>query len=304
MQAWRLSAQNALSLDAPRIMGILNVTPDSFADGGKHGDVDLACDAAAAMVLAGADVLDIGGESTRPGASPVDEDEQVRRVVPVIARLRREQGPAARVPISVDTTRARVAEAALDAGADAINDQSAGLDDPAMLRLCARRGAGIVLMHRRSLPARDAYSDQYAPGDRPAYADVVHTVAAFLHERSTAAQEAGIAPEAIVVDPGLGFGKTVEQNLQLITRTDLLISLGFPVLSALSRKSFVGRVSLQRDSLPSERLAGTLACSLQHLAAGARLFRVHDVPEHREALAAAWACMAVRGPASPTPRCI
>lgn len=281
MNAWKL-ARCEIALDRPRILGILNVTPDSFADGGRYSDLAAAEIAALDMARQGADAIDIGGESTRPGSEPVDAEEQIRRVVPVVERLRR---VGLRIPVTVDTTLAAVAAAALDAGANGVNDVSAGRDDPAMFAVVASRGAGVVLMHRLVSPRADQYSDRYARA--PEYDDVVRDVGAFLRERVSAAVAAGVAREAIVVDPGLGFGKTVEQNLELLDRTAELDG-GMPLLSALSRKSFVGRVWLKRDSEPSERLAGTLAMSERHLRAGAMLFRVHDVAEHRRVLDAAW----------------
>ncbi len=192
------------------------------------------------------------------------------------------------LPITVDTTLAPVARAALDAGADAINDVAAATEDDAMLALAADRACALILMHRLAPPAADRFSDAYdAP---PAYpGGVVETVRGFLDARVRAAVRAGVPRSGIVIDPGLGFGKTVGQNLELIRRTGDLAPLGRPVLSALSRKSFVGRVGLGRDSTPAERLPATLALSVLHLQAGARLFRVHDVAEHRQALDAAWA---------------
>jgi dihydropteroate synthase len=235
----------------------------------------------------GASMLDIGGESTRPGAARVDEPEQIARVVPAI-RLIRAAHPD--VPISVDSTRVSVAAAALEAGADAVNDVSAGEEDSGMLALVASRGAGIILMHRLTAPEHDFYSDQYSAEPRytshqlDASGGVVDAVHQYLASRLEAARSAGIQPGSIVLDPGLGFGKTVVQNMELIRGTALLRALGRPVLSGLSRKSFVGRLGLGRDSVPAERLAPTLALSVVHCLAGARLFRVHDVREHVEAL--------------------
>lgn len=272
-------------------MAILNVTPDSFADGGRLGTPESAANAADVAVAAGADMLDIGGESTRPGAARVDVKEQIERVVPAI-RLIRARGIT--VPISVDTTRVAVAAAALDAGADAVNDVSAGVEDDGMLRLIAQHGAGVILMHRLAPPGSDSYSDRYSAS--PAYADVVGEVTRFLGERLAIAARAGLDPSSVMLDPGLGFGKSVEQNLELIGGTPSLRALGRPVLSALSRKSFVGRVGLDRESTPDERLASTLALSVVHYQAGARLFRVHDVREHVEALRAAARADRVRKP--------
>jgi dihydropteroate synthase len=277
---WQLSLRRRLWLDRPRIMAILNVTPDSFADAGRHFHTDAAVEAASRFVEEGADIIDVGGESTRPGAIRVPADEQIRRVVPVIRGIRALPGATGNVPLSVDTTLAEVAAAALDAGADAINDVSAGLEDACMLDLAARSGAGIVLMHRLMPPEQDSYSDRYLSEPRYSEAGVVADIRAFLAERAQAAEAAGVARECIVIDPGLGFGKTVKQNLALIDGTPEIVSLGYPVLSGLSRKSFVGRLTLARDSTPPERLEGTLRMSLRHWRAGASIFRVHDVHEH------------------------
>lgn len=274
-------------------MAIINLTPDSFYDGGAAGDSATdsapALHAAARAVADGADMVDLGAESTRPGASSVDESTQLARLLPVIRAIRASRHPAlAKIPISVDTTRAAVARAAIDTGADIINDVSAGTDDAQMLSVMAASQSGVILMHRLVKPAQDRFSDQYA--QPPRYQDVVTEVGEYLRQRVRAATEAGVRTESILVDPGLGFGKSVEDNLVLIRGTTRLLDIarqGAPVaglLSALSRKSFVGRVSLGRDSQPSERLPGTLALSIAHLHAGARIFRVHDVKEHVKAL--------------------
>jgi dihydropteroate synthase len=267
-------------------VAILNLTPDSFAGAGPHDDPARACALALAARAAGADAIDLGGESTRPGAARVAPAEQIARVVPALKAMRAERALDG-VPISIDTTRAPVAREALDAGADAINDVSGATEDPEILPLAAAHGAGVMLMHRLAPPQADRYSDQYA--SPPPYADVAREVGEFLSARARAALDAGIDHGAIVLDPGLGFGKDVAQNLALIRATPAMLELGFPILSALSRKSFVGRVGLGRDSTPAERLAPTLALSTMHLSLGARLFRVHDVAEHRAALDAAWA---------------
>lgn len=272
-------------------MAILNATPDSFSDGGRHLDPARAAAAAARFVADGADMLDVGGESTRPGAARVDEAEQIRRVVGVIEAVRT-AGVA--VPISVDTTRRAVAEAALDAGADAINDVSGGEEDShragGTLGLAAERGCGIVLMHRLAPPGEDRFSDSYdAP---PEYGDVVAEVAGYLAQRADAAVAAGCDRSAVVLDPGLGFGKTVEQNADLARETARLCSLGCPILAAASRKSFVGRLSMgpgdTEPAPPEGRLGGSVAFSIVQMLGGARLFRVHDVREQAEALRAAW----------------
>jgi len=286
---WRYSRRGILVLDRPRVIGILNVTPDSFSDGGQHLSVREAFRAADQMVSEGADMLDLGGESTRPGAHRVSADEQIRRVVPVLEAIRKAPGPLSGIPISIDTTRSAVARAGLNAGADAINDVSAGTEDPELISLAAEFGAGLVLMHRVHAPPIDQYSDHYQ--SPPIAGTALGAVAAFLAERSNAAIAAGVHRESLVLDPGLGFGKTVEQNLELVRGTGELLKLGFPLLSAASRKSFVGRVSLGRDSQPHERLLGSIAFSITHFAFGIRLFRVHDVAAHLQALRAAAAIL-------------
>lgn len=286
---WQLAHGRRLVLDRPRFLAILNATPDSFFGASRVVDVERAADLALRWVRQGADGLDVGGESTRPGAAAVAPAEQIERIAPLIAALRRRLPSG--VVITVDTTRAEVARAALDAGADGINDVSAGGDDPDMLPLAARSGAGLILMHRLRVPAADAFSDQYGREGRaaaPTYpGGVVAVVAEYLAARAQAAREAGVAPGAIVLDPGLGFGKTVPQNLALIAGTPALAALGYPVLSALSRKSFTGAASaLPQGNRPEERLAGTLALSLAQARAGAAIFRVHDVEAHVRALGA------------------
>jgi dihydropteroate synthase len=283
---WRLGNRE-IALTRPVLMGIVNVTPDSFADGGQFGDADAAVQGGLQLVKDGASILDVGGESTRPGAQAVPADEQIRRVVPVIRGIR---AADAKVAITVDTTRGEVAMAAMDAGADGINDVSAGTDDPHMLTLAGRGGAGVVLMHRVRRPSEDQYSDQYVTA--PLEGDVVEVVGHWLRERMNAALEAGVPADRMVIDPGLGFGKTVEQNLALIAGTRELLEIA-PVLSALSRKSFVGRVSLERESVPAERLEGTIGLSVLHLMCGARLFRVHDVAQVGAGLRAAFAGLQV-----------
>ena len=276
-RCWKVGHGRVLALDAARVMGIVNVTPDSFSDGGETFTADAAIHAAVRMVADGAAVLDVGGESTRPGAARVDEHEQIRRVVPVIREIRRSVGA---VIVSVDTTLAGVAEAAIDAGADAINDVSAGRDDERMLALAASRGVGIVLMHRLRRPGADVFSHRY--DKEPEYVGgVVEHVKGFLAERAAAAIRAGVDRQAIVLDPGLGFGKSVAQNLELIERTGEIVALGFPVLSGLSRKSFTAAYAgMSMDAPARERLTPTLELSVKHRRAGASIFRVHDVREN------------------------
>lgn len=260
------------------MIAILNVTPDSFSDGGLLPTPEHAARAAEQAASEGACMIDIGGESTRPGASRVSAVEQIRRVVPAIHAIRSIAGIASEIPISIDTTLAPVAAAALDAGADAINDVSAGTEDPDLLPLASRRGASVIVMHRRTPPGEDSYSDRYQ--NAPTYADVVREVLEFLLARARLAESLGIARESIMIDPGLGFGKSVDDNLALVRGMNAIVRSGYPVLGAASRKSFVGRVSLGRDSTPSERLAGSLAMAGMMHAGGIRLFRVHDVAAH------------------------
>ena len=278
--SWRVSSDRSVALERPVLMGILNVTPDSFSDGGQHFDPDRAFASALAMREAGASLIDIGGESTRPGAARVDADEQIRRVLPVIERLR----DVPDVVLSIDTTRRVVAERAVDAGARIINDVSAGEEDESILRLAAERECGVILMHRLRPPERDRYSDQYEL-DEPAYNDVVERVRTYLLGRAECAQACGVARESIVIDPGLGFGKTVSQNYALIDRMDELTRTGYPVLCAASRKSFLGKVT--GVETPSDRVSGSVAVSVMSYERGVRLFRVHDIQPHREALAVA-----------------
>lgn len=283
---WQLSDTRAITLDRPCVVCIVNATPDSFSDGGAYNDVDRAIEHVKRAIDDGADVLDIGGESTRPGAQRVSSDEQIKRVVPIIEAIR---NSGIDTPISVDTTLSTVARQAMDAGADAINDVSAMTEDPEMLALASELNCGIVLMHRLTTSDRDSYSDQY--DRKPEYGDVVGAVRDHLKVQRDAAIKAGIVSDRIVIDPGLGFGKSVEDNLELIRGTIQLLKLGSPLMSGLSRKSFVGRIGLGRDSNPMERDAATVGLSVMHMQYGARIFRVHDVGIHRGALDAAWAVM-------------
>jgi len=280
---WPIGPDRVLSLDPFALMGVVNMTPDSFSDGGQFATVDEALAHALQLVDEGATIIDVGGESTRPGALPVAVDEQIRRVVPLVARIRTRSN----VAISIDTTSAAVAHAALEAGADLVNDVSAGRDDPEMFRLVAKRGAGIVLMHRLVAPGDDTYSDRYAK--EPAYGDVVRDVCDFLVERADAAINAGIARDLIAVDPGLGFGKSVSQNYELLARTSEIAALGFPVLVGASRKSFLGAVSGRSD--PEQRIIGSVVAAVAAYGGGARIVRAHDVGAHREALLIAHAVL-------------
>lgn len=259
------------------VMGILNVTPDSFSGDGLAGDADAVSKALAqaeSFAAAGADILDIGGESTRPGSAPLTAEAERARVVPVIESVR---AALPDMPISVDTYRAAVAEAALDAGADMINDVWALQADPAMAPLAARRGVPVILMHNRSRP-EDAAFDARVGGEyrAPDYDDLMGEVAGELASLAADACAAGIARDQIVIDPGLAFGKSVAQNLALIDQLGLLKGLGFPVLVGPSRKSFIGRVL---DRSVEDRLEGTAAAVSVAIARGADIVRVHDVAE-------------------------
>jgi dihydropteroate synthase len=253
----------------PAVMGIVNVTPDSFSDGGRFLDPDAAVAHGLALVAAGADVLDVGGESTRPGATPVAEHDERDRVLPVVARLAAEVA----VPISVDTRKAAVADAALAAGATVVNDVAAG-DDPDMLAVVAAADAGLVLMHMQG--------DPRTMQDAPAYGDVVAEVGDFLVDRVARARAAGIADGALCVDPGFGFGKTAAHNLALLARLDELVGrVDVPVLVGTSRKSFIGAVL---GDAPLARDDGTLAAVVWAVDRGARVVRVHDAAAARDAL--------------------
>lgn len=285
--AWRISRTRTLAAsgtDAPAhawplLMAIINVTPDSFSDGGTFDGPEAAVRHALHCIDAGAAIVDIGGESTRPGAQPVPAHEQIRRTVPVIESLARAGTAAA---ISIDTTSAEVAREALSAGAHIVNDVSAGQDDPAMLGMCAAHGCGVVLMHRLRRPSQDSYSHQYAAP--PQYGDVVKAVRDALSQRVEAALAAGVARDSIAVDPGLGFGKGVEDNWTLIRRLGEIVSHGHPVLVGASRKSFVGAAAGISD--PRARDAASADAGVECARHGAAVLRVHDVAAHREALAA------------------
>ncbi|HEX2973185.1 MAG TPA: dihydropteroate synthase [Tepidisphaeraceae bacterium] len=245
------------------VMGILNVTPDSFSDGGKYVGQEAAVAAAHQMCEAGADILDIGGESTRPNSQRVDAEEQIRRILPVIQAIRK-QLP---VTISVDTTRSAVAEATLDAGAQIINDISAGEEDPEILELAAKRGAPIILMHMKGKPATMQAN--------PAYENVVQEVKDYLRARIAAAEAVGISRGRIMVDPGIGFGKGLEHNLELLRELRGLGELGRPVVLGVSRKAFIGRITGEPE--PAKRIMGTAATTAWGVANGAAVMRVHDV---------------------------
>jgi dihydropteroate synthase len=257
----------------PKLMGVVNVTPDSFSDGGLYLDPERAIAHGEELVRDGAEILDVGGESTRPGAEEVSAEEELRRVEPVVEGL-------AGVTVSIDTSKLAVAEAALDAGAEIVNDVTALRGDPEIGALCADRGAGLVLMHMQGSP-RTMQED-------PVYEDVVDDVKAFLAERMEAAVSAGVDEQRIWLDPGIGFGKTVDHNLELLARIGELRDLGQPLVVGTSRKSFIGKLD---GSEASERLGGTIASSVLAAVEGADVLRVHDVSEVRQAMTVATAIL-------------
>jgi dihydropteroate synthase len=255
-------------MDRVRIMGILNVTPDSFYDGGRYADTARAVERAYRMRDDGADIIDIGGESTRPGAKPVEAEEEIGRVCPVIDAIAKDIG----IPVSVDTSKANVARAALAAGASIVNDISALTFDAAMAGAVAECGAGLVLMHIQGTPEtmqRD-----------PRYADLIGEICGFLAAAAEKAMGHGIGREKIIIDPGIGFGKTLEDNYRIINNLHEIKKLGYPVLVGLSRKSLIGKL-YDRDE---DRLPATIALNAASVLNGADIIRVHDVKEHRLAL--------------------
>jgi dihydropteroate synthase len=261
------------------IMGVVNVTPDSFSDGGRYLDAGTAIGHGEQLAAEGAAILDVGGESTRPGADPVSGQEELRRVVPVV------EGLAGVARISIDTSKVAVAAAALDAGADYVNDVTAFRSDPDLAGLVAERGVDCCLMHMLGTP-RTMQRD-------PRYDDVVSEVKAFLEARLAYAVGEGVAEERVMLDPGIGFGKTVEHNLELIRRLDEIVALGRPVVFGVSRKSFLGKLTGRELG---ERAVATAAANVLALERGASIFRVHDVPETVDALTVAAATLTDRWP--------
>lgn len=267
-----------LELDRPRIMGILNVTPDSFSDGGRYLSLPAALERGRELDRDGADLIDVGGESTRPGSASVSLQEEIDRVAPVIEALAREVSR----PISVDTTKSAVARAAIAAGADFINDISGLHFDPEMAAVAGETGAGLFLMHTRGRPDRMQTDTRYD--------DLVGEILAYLQNGISLAEQAGISRDHLAVDPGIGFGKSMAGNLEILRRLPEFQSLGCPILLGVSRKSFIGKILDRPD--PGERLFGTLALVALGVQQGAMLHRVHDVAPAREAAMTAWA---VRG---------
>jgi dihydropteroate synthase len=268
-----------------RLMGVINVTPDSFSDGGAYLDPGRAVELGFRLESEGAEILDVGGESTRPGAEPVSVEEELERVLPVVESLARRT----RASISIDTSKSEVARAALDRGAAIVNDVTAGRGDPRMLPLVAERGAICVLMHMQGSPR--------SMQARPAYGDVVREVADFLRERADAASAAGVDRGRIWIDPGIGFGKTLEHNLELLARLPELATMGFPVCLGVSRKSFIASVETTAGAAPSRedaRIGGTAAAVALGALGGASILRVHDVAVMLQAARVARAFLAVR----------
>jgi dihydropteroate synthase len=269
------------------ILGIVNVTPDSFSDGGRLANADAAVAFGLELVEQGADLLDLGGESTRPGSAPVSLDEERRRVLPVLERLRRRTD----VPISIDTSKAALAEAVLTAGAQIINDVTAG-GDPAMASTVARHGAGVILMHMQGTPA--------TMQDDPRYGDPTAEIAAFLEQRMAAFTAAGVTAESLALDPGIGFGKTFEHNIEILVRLPELRRLGRPICLGVSRKGFLGRIT---DRPRSDRGVASAAVAAYCLAHGSvDIVRVHDVPPHRDVVRVMGALGAKPGDESSSPR--
>ena len=266
-----------LNYTKPLLMGVLNVTPDSFSDGGMYPSSKDAITRGIEMVEQGADIIDIGGESTRPGAQRIDAKEQMRRVLDVIAGLRKEL--PAQIHISIDTTLSEVAKASLASGATMLNDVSAGREDEDMLSLAAEAGVPICLMHMQGDPS--------SMQDNPSYESVSKEVAEFLLERAEKAEGVGVTKDNIILDPGIGFGKRTQHNLELLRDLTSIISLGYPVLLGTSRKRFMGEISKQED--PRKRIPATCATTAIGVLAGVKIFRVHDVWQNRQALDVTWA---------------
>lgn len=263
-----LPDSRSFDITAGMLVGVLNVTPDSFSDGGQHLDSHDAITHGLKMAEQGAWMVDVGGESTRPGARPVAAAEEASRVVPVVAGLAN-----LGVPVSIDTSKPEVAALAIEAGAEAINDVT-GFTDPAMIELCAASDAGAIVMHMLGEPRSMQVN--------PTYRDVAEEVGSFLLARARALEEAGVDPQSIVLDPGFGFGKTIEHNLELINRLDEICELGYPVMLGTSRKSTLGEIVDRAD--PGDRDVATAITTAMGFERGARLFRVHDVPASRDAL--------------------
>ena len=266
-----------LNYSKPLLMGVLNVTPDSFSDGGMYPSSKDAMARGVEMVEQGADIIDIGGESTRPGSERVDAKEQKRRVIDVIAGLRKEL--AEHTHISIDTTLSEVAKAALEAGATMLNDISAGREDESLIQLAAEYDVPICLMHMQGTPG--------TMQDNPIYENVTHEICDFLQQRAKHAERIGVNKDNIILDPGIGFGKRTQHNLEILRNLAKITDLGYPVLLGTSRKRFMG--DLAREENPTRRMPATCATTALGVIAGVKIFRVHDVWQNRQALDVAWA---------------
>lgn len=266
---WTLRGRSFNWGDRTYLMGILNVTPDSFSDGGDFYTLDTALAEARHQVAASVDIIDIGGQSTRPGSIPISVDEELDRVIPIIQQIRCQTDACATVPISIDTTRAAVVREAIAAGADLVNDISGGTFDPDMLPMVAKLGVPIILMHIRGTPQTMQQLTDYD--------DLIGEIYEVLESRIDAALKAGISRDYLIIDPGIGFAKTYDQNLEILRKTAVFQSLGVPLLIGPSRKSFIGRI-LDRPE-PKQRVWGTAAACVAAIAGGADILRVHDVPQ-------------------------
>ncbi|MCM8768571.1 MAG: dihydropteroate synthase [Candidatus Omnitrophica bacterium] len=269
---WKIKGK-ALLVDQPLIMGIVNVTPDSFYNGGRYQEKDKAVEKALTLVQQGADIIDVGGESTRPGSQPVSETEELNRVIPAIEGISRQTN----VPISCDTYKSKVAELALQAGASIINDISGFRFDQRNIEVVGKHQCGCILMHMLGTPQTMQQS--------PCYQNVVEEIKDFLRERLEILRKAGVSLERIVLDPGIGFGKRLEDNLTILRHAGEFGLFDRPVLIGASRKSFIGTIL---DASPEKRLEGSIAAAVMALSAGAMIFRVHDVAETKAALKVAW----------------
>ncbi|MEX0694879.1 MAG: dihydropteroate synthase [Rhodospirillales bacterium] len=259
-----------LLLDRPRLMGVVNVTPDSFSDGGDFLDASIAIQHGKSLIDAGADILDIGGESTRPGSEPISTDEECRRILPVIEGLA-DTG----VLISVDTRHGAVMRQAIDAGARIVNDVTALTGDPESVRVCAEAGVDVVLMHMQGEPR--------TMQDNPHYDDAALDIVDYMQARLLHLQASGIPKTRVAVDPGIGFGKNLAHNLRILSHIDAFHALGVPLVLGVSRKSFISKID--REALPKDRVAGSIAAAIAGWDRGVQIFRVHDVAETRQALA-------------------
>jgi dihydropteroate synthase len=263
----------------PQIMGILNVTPDSFSDGGQFDSLDAAVEQGKHMINEGADIIDIGGESTRPGSKRISSEEQIERIAHIIQAI--SETKPKNVQISVDTTRSAVAEAAINAGAEIVNDISGGNDDPKIIQLCVDRECPYIIMHMQGTPE--------TMQNNPTYNNVVAEILLFLQSRAEVCIKAGISESNIIIDPGIGFGKTSEHNLTLLNNLNTFVETGYSVLLGASRKRFMG--SICDVDRPSELIGATTATTVLGVNTGVKIFRVHDVKENRQAADTAWAIL-------------